>query len=377
MHDVPYLRGAVGPEIVAAMAAVAREVRRGCARPLGAQLLAGAGREALAVALAAGLDFIRVEGFVFAHVADEGLLQACAGELLRYRRAIGAERIAVWADIKKKHCSHAITADQDIVEAAEAAEFFLADAGDLTGRSTGAPADLEELARVKAAVGLPVVVGSGVTVANVHEYLPHADALIVGSHFKEQGHWTRPVERAASSASWSASSRCALAEPPPLLRRALSSARAAGGEGALHRVHRLAKQGGHPLRDGGAELGVRRPAGTLGQPGVQPPEQRAEERVTRAGGVGHLQRPRRRQALAPPRVEPLQALPAEGQHQVLDPGACIQAPITDGGGAASPTSASSSSSVGVARKTSCTASLARSLLSTEQRARSRARPRAH
>lgn len=50
-----------------------------------------------------GLDFIRAEGFVFSHVADEGLLNACAGELLRYRRRIGAEHIQIFTDIKKKH----------------------------------------------------------------------------------------------------------------------------------------------------------------------------------------------------------------------------------------------------------------------------------
>lgn len=50
-----------------------------------------------------GLDFIRAEGFVFSHVADEGLLNACAGELLRYRRCIGAEHVQIFTDIKKKH----------------------------------------------------------------------------------------------------------------------------------------------------------------------------------------------------------------------------------------------------------------------------------
>lgn len=50
-----------------------------------------------------GLDFIRAEGFVFSHVADEGIINACAGDLLRYRKQIGAENIQIFADIKKKH----------------------------------------------------------------------------------------------------------------------------------------------------------------------------------------------------------------------------------------------------------------------------------
>lgn len=63
----------------------------------------GAHKESLAVAHSSGAHFIRVEGYVFAHVADEGLMESCAGELLRYRRNVGAENIMVWTDIKKKH----------------------------------------------------------------------------------------------------------------------------------------------------------------------------------------------------------------------------------------------------------------------------------
>lgn len=48
---------------------------------------------------------MRAEGFVFGHVADEGIMESCAGELLRYRCNIGAQDILVFADIKKKHWS--------------------------------------------------------------------------------------------------------------------------------------------------------------------------------------------------------------------------------------------------------------------------------
>ena len=66
MHDVPYLRGEVGPEIVAAMTAIGSEVKAECQLPVGIQILAGANIEAMAVAHAAGLDFIRAEGYAFA-----------------------------------------------------------------------------------------------------------------------------------------------------------------------------------------------------------------------------------------------------------------------------------------------------------------------
>lgn len=104
MHDTPYLNQDVGPEITAAMTAVCSEVKRTVPNiPCGIQILAGANKEALAVAKACGLDFIRAEGFVFSHVADEGIMNSCAGELLRYRKSISADNVLVFTDIKKKH----------------------------------------------------------------------------------------------------------------------------------------------------------------------------------------------------------------------------------------------------------------------------------
>ena len=46
---------------------------------------------------------MRAEGFVFSHVGDEGWMDSCAGDLLRYRRIIAADNVLVFTDIKKKH----------------------------------------------------------------------------------------------------------------------------------------------------------------------------------------------------------------------------------------------------------------------------------
>ena len=196
MHDRPYLKGGVGPEITSAMTAIAREVKRETGLPLGIQVLAAANREALAIAHAAGADFVRVEGFVYAHVADEGVIESSAGELLRYRRAIGADRVLIFADIKKKHSAHAMTADVSIVETAKAAEFFLADAVIVTGPSTGEPASPDEVRDVVQAVRLPVLVGSGVTPSNLTRF-PTAHGFIVGSSVKQGGIWSNPLDRDA------------------------------------------------------------------------------------------------------------------------------------------------------------------------------------
>ena len=194
MHDTPYLRGAVGPEVVAAFAIVARAVKEAVRRPCGVQVLAGANQEALAIAHAAGLEFIRAEGFAFAHIADEGFIQSSAAALLRYRRAIGAERVQVWADVKKKHSSHAITADLGIGETAHAVEFMRGDAIIVTGLVTGDAPKPEDVHEVKRATRLPVILGSGVTADNLARFAPEADAFIVGSEFKRGGDWTARVD---------------------------------------------------------------------------------------------------------------------------------------------------------------------------------------
>jgi uncharacterized protein len=194
MHDTPYLRGQVGPEIVAAMAIIARAVKQTAGLPCGVQILAGANREAMAVAHAAGLDYIRAEGFAFAHVADEGFIQSSAAELLRFRRSIGADHVQVWADVKKKHSSHAITADVDIGETACAVEFMRGDAVIVTGVVTGDAPQQSDLLAVKKKTHLPIYLGSGVTAGNLEQFFAAADGFIVGSEFKRGGHWANAID---------------------------------------------------------------------------------------------------------------------------------------------------------------------------------------
>jgi len=194
MHDRPYLNRKVGPEIVAAMTSVAVTLRRELHVPLGIQILAGANKEALAVALAAKLDFIRAEGFVFGHLADEGWMNSDAAELLRYRKNIGAEHIQIFTDIKKKHSSHAASSDVSLAETAKAAEFFLSDGVVVNGKATGEKANVDEVKEVKQATRLPVIIGSGIDIGNISTYWNLADAFIVGSSFKKEGKWENETD---------------------------------------------------------------------------------------------------------------------------------------------------------------------------------------
>jgi len=194
MHDVPYLKGEVGPEIVAAMTAIGGEVKAECGLPVGIQILAGANIEAMAVAHAAGLDFIRAEGYAYAHVADEGLIEASAARLLRYRKLIGAERVQVWTDVKKKHSAHAITADVSLGQTAETVEFMGADCVIVTGSVTGEAPQVADIKEAKTHCHLAVFLGSGISESNIDQFYNEADGFIIGTYFKVNGLWSNTVD---------------------------------------------------------------------------------------------------------------------------------------------------------------------------------------
>ena len=196
MHDVPYLKGEVGPEIVAAMTAIGVEVKAECGLPVGIQILAGANIEAMAVAHAASLDFIRAEGYAYAHVADEGIIEASAAKLLRYRKMIGAERVQVWTDVKKKHSAHAITADVSLGQTAETVEFMGADCVIVTGSVTGEAPRVDDVKEAKSYCHLPVFLGSGISESNIEQFYNEADGFIIGTYFKVDSLWSNTVDPA-------------------------------------------------------------------------------------------------------------------------------------------------------------------------------------
>ena len=59
---------------------------------------------------------------------------------------------------------------------------------------TGDPPRPEDVREVRRATALPVFLGSGVTAANLAEFLDAADGFIVGSEFKAGGKWSGPVD---------------------------------------------------------------------------------------------------------------------------------------------------------------------------------------
>ena len=194
--DIPFSKPEdIGPETPALMAVITEKVRERFGVPLGINVLANAALPAFATALAGGADFIRVNQWANAYIANEGFIEGAAAKALRYRSQLRAEHIRVFADSHVKHGSHAIVADRSIRELTRDVDFFEADAVIATGQRTGDSATLEEIDEIRAATTLPLLVGSGVTPANVCQILARTQAVIVASALKVDGVWWNYVDR--------------------------------------------------------------------------------------------------------------------------------------------------------------------------------------
>lgn len=192
--DVPFYPSRVPAITVSTLTALATDVKWRFDVPLGINVLRNDGQSALAVAVASGASFIRVNVLCGTRVADQGLLNAIAHDLLRDRTNVSANAIHIWADVDVKHS--AALAERSVKdEVRDLIDRGMADAVIVSGTATGQPTELETLRRVKvAAEYTPVVIGSGVSVETVHLLAPHADGIIVGSSLKQDGLARNPVE---------------------------------------------------------------------------------------------------------------------------------------------------------------------------------------
>lgn len=191
--DSPFYPERVPAITVAAMTAVAAEVRRAFPQlPLGINVLRNDGRSALAIAVAVGAAFIRVNVLCSARVTDQGVISGIAHDLLRERAALRAE-VSIWADVAVKH-SAALAPRPLAEEARELVERGGADVVLVTGSATGSAPSSEELRQVRDAVGdHPVFVASGVTAENLPQFTA-ATGFIVGSCLKSRGNPLAPID---------------------------------------------------------------------------------------------------------------------------------------------------------------------------------------
>ena len=192
--DVPFFPDRVPSITVAALASLATDLRRQFPSPLGIPCLRNDGRSALSVAVVCDASFIRVNVLCGARVADQGVLQGIAHDLLRERSQHRANSIQIWADVDVKH-SAPLASRSLSDEVHDLVDRGGADAVIVSGTATGSPVDLKSLQIIKQAAGsTPVLIGSGVTPDSMAELAPLANGVIVGSSLKQEGRARNPVD---------------------------------------------------------------------------------------------------------------------------------------------------------------------------------------
>src|SRR5258706_13700412 len=191
--DGPFTKRNVAPETIAAMTAAGCAVRAAVKLPAGFNVLGNDARAALALCAACGGDFIRVNVHSGAMLTDQGIIEGDAYHTLRYRETI-APGAQIFADV---HVKHAVPlGDWTLEDAAnDTLERGLADALIVSGVGTGKAADIGDVERVRLACPhAKILLGSGVNVGNVKDFLRIADGVIVGSSLKRDGKLANSVD---------------------------------------------------------------------------------------------------------------------------------------------------------------------------------------
>ena len=194
MWDLPYYVGTdVQMEAVTAQAVAASKIVEMAGVPVGVNVIHNGWQAELAIAVAAGLDFIRVCILTGARLWDTGELDhGSAANLLRRRKELDAERIKLFADVDKKHSVP--FPGLDLETHIEWTEFYRADALIVSGRMTGDAPPLDKVRRAKETATRPILMGSGTTAENIAAFLEYADGAIVGSSLKTDGVAENPVD---------------------------------------------------------------------------------------------------------------------------------------------------------------------------------------
>jgi membrane complex biogenesis BtpA family protein len=211
--DVPFYASRVPPHTVAFLSTLAFELKTRFPLPLGINVLRNDGIAAIAIAAAVKAEFVRVNVYTGARLADQGILQGEANEITRYRRAL-AVTAQIWADVAVKHS--APIGDRTLADEVEdTVERGLADALIVSGTSTGKPTALNDVRTVKHHAGkAPVYIGSGADEATLGALLEVADGAIIGTAFKRGGDVSAPVDVARVRALLSLVPRMLPSEQP-------------------------------------------------------------------------------------------------------------------------------------------------------------------
>ncbi|MDJ0713185.1 MAG: BtpA/SgcQ family protein [Prochloraceae cyanobacterium] len=191
--DVPFVKDEVDPAVVSAMTLIVDRIVNLVMLPVGINVLRNDAKSAMAIATCVKAKFIRVNVLTGVMATDQGLIEGCARQLLRYRRELDSN-VAILADVLVKHARPLGTPNL-IAAVSDTIERGLADAVILSGWATGSPPTLEDLEIARAAAkGTPVFIGSGANTENVSKLMQAADGVIVASSLKRRGNIKETID---------------------------------------------------------------------------------------------------------------------------------------------------------------------------------------
>lgn len=185
LQDQTRTEGPAAPDTLAMTAAVARVLRAEVPEiGLGIIVEAHDPAAALSVAHAAGADFVRLKVFVGGAMTAQGPRHGLGAQAVAHRAALGRPDIAILADVHDRTAVPLSGESQPF--AAEWAAKTGADGLIVTGASF--PDTLARIAAVReAGLRRPILIGGGVTAANVGEALAAGDGVIVSTALMRRG----------------------------------------------------------------------------------------------------------------------------------------------------------------------------------------------
>ncbi|HJB54414.1 BtpA/SgcQ family protein [Olsenella sp. An188] len=189
-NDAPVLQRA-NVETIAYMTRVALELRRAFPQLIQGILVNWDGEASLAVADAAGSDFIRVEHtYTSVEVGYAGLMHAQCVDVLALKKRLGS-KVPVFADVQEVHyeqlCGKSVVDNAwDTVMNAFADGLFVG------GHSLAESMELVRAVRARLGDEVPIFLSSGSTGENVKEILSEYDGVSVGTWVKD-GNMRNPI----------------------------------------------------------------------------------------------------------------------------------------------------------------------------------------
>lgn len=182
-YDVPH-KIIVEKETVDMMVSLGREIKKVSKIPIGVSVLWNDYKAALFIAKEISAQFIRAPVFVDKVKIDCGEVFGDPEIVLKHRREIDANNIAIFTDIHVKHAEllEKKTIESSAVEAIKSGS----DALIITGKWTAQAPILDDLIAVRSVdKDFPILIGSGVNKDNVKQLFRYANGAIASTSLKE------------------------------------------------------------------------------------------------------------------------------------------------------------------------------------------------